>query len=86
MKTTIDIPDPLLKRLRQRAARDGTTMRALIHAALQSFLSGSPRRATDFTLRDGSFNGDGPAVDPSDWSVIRERAYEGRGGEKDAAG
>lgn len=49
MKTTIDLPDDLLIEAKQRAARDRTTMRALVERALRRDLkrSGNPagRRA-----------------------------------------
>jgi len=84
MKTTIEIPDVLLRRLRERAARQGTTLKALVHAAIQEFLAG-PRGesgGTRFRLRDGSFGGDGPApgVTEGDWRTTLDLIYEGRGG------
>ncbi|MCG3127725.1 MAG: hypothetical protein CHACPFDD_02595 [Phycisphaerae bacterium] len=87
MKTTVEIPDALLARLRQRAVREKTTLRALIHAALQQFLAG-PRRATRFRLKDGSVAGEGLAqgLDDGDWRPIRELTYAGRGGVTDRGG
>jgi hypothetical protein len=82
MKTTIDIPDPLLDQLRLRAVREKTTLRELFHTALKQFLS--PRRPTDkpFKLKDGSFKGRGlvPGVQEGEWAQIREMIYEKRGG------
>jgi hypothetical protein len=38
-RTTVDIPEPLLDALRQRAARSGTSMQALIVQALEETYS-----------------------------------------------
>jgi hypothetical protein len=82
MKTTVDIPESLFRQLRDRAGRENTTMKSLIHAALRSFLSTSRRGRTGFTLKDGSVGGQGlaPGLEEGEWRQIRELAYEGRGG------
>ena len=36
MKTTLDIPDALLRKARMRAAREGTTLRAIVTRALEA--------------------------------------------------
>ncbi len=83
MKTTLDISDPILDRLRARAARDGTSMKTLVNAALRQFLgaSGGPR-PKKFKLRDASVKGNGlaPGIREGDWEQIRDIIYEGRGG------
>lgn len=38
MKTTLDIPDPLFREAKMVAARDGTTLRAVVTEALQAEL------------------------------------------------
>jgi hypothetical protein len=43
IRTTVDIPEPLHHRLRQRAERSGTSMRALIIRALEQTYS-EPRK------------------------------------------
>jgi hypothetical protein len=45
MKTTLVIDDQVMTRLKQEAARQGTTISALVEAALRSFLR-RPRRRT----------------------------------------
>ncbi|HUF49886.1 MAG TPA: ribbon-helix-helix protein, CopG family [Longimicrobiales bacterium] len=42
MKTTLMIPEPLLRRLKREAARQGTTISALVERALRLLLDGSP--------------------------------------------
>lgn len=39
MKTTLDIPDPLFREAKMAAARDGTTLRAVVTQALQAELA-----------------------------------------------
>ena len=38
MKTTLDIPDPLFREAKMVAARDGTTLRAVVTQALEAEL------------------------------------------------
>jgi hypothetical protein len=81
MKTTLDISDPLLKDARRLAARDGTTLRALVEKGLRTVITESKQR-TSFKLRDGSFKGKGlqPEFADAGWDEIRRAIYEGRGG------
>lgn len=82
MKTTVDIADAVFESARRLAAREGTTMRALIEEGLRTLIR--QRRATPrtFVLRDASFKGDGlvPGVSLDDWSHVRGLIYEKRGG------
>ena len=82
MKTTLELSDSLLDRLRERAAREKTTLRALVSTAIQQFLRSPGGPAGRFRLKDGSVAGNGPApgVQEGDWRQIQELAYEGRGG------
>lgn len=41
MKTTLDIPDPLFREAKMVAAREGTTLRAVVTRALQTELERS---------------------------------------------
>lgn len=45
MRTTIDIPDPIYRRLKSRAASEGTSTKELILRGAKSVLKGSLRKA-----------------------------------------
>ena len=81
MKTTVEIPDALLAEARKLAAREGTTVRALIEQGLRRVI-GERKRAGPFRLRQATFKGDGLQSDvaAASWERIRDMAYEGRGG------
>jgi hypothetical protein len=81
MKTTVEIPESLLEEAKRLAAREGTTLRALIEEGLRRILA-ERKRTGAFRLRKATFKGDGlqPAVAGSSWDRLREMAYEGRGG------
>jgi predicted transcriptional regulator len=81
MKTTIEISDTLLRAAKCLAAERDTTLRTVVETALRNYLEAAlaePRPR----LRRHSFRGRGlqPGLSESEWAVIRERAYEGRGG------
>lgn len=80
MKTTVDISDSLLDDARKLAAREGSTVRALIEAGLRREIQ-ERKRTGRFRLRRASFKGKGlnPALAGESWERIRELAYEGRG-------
>jgi hypothetical protein len=80
MKTTIEIPDSILKEARKLASREGTTVKALVVESLQKVIV-ERKRPRAFKLRRATFKGKGlqPQVDGSSWERIRDLAYEGRG-------
>ena len=80
MKTTVEISDGILDDARKVAAREGTTVRALIEAGLRREIL-ERRRASRFRLRRASFKGRGlrPELSGATWEQIRDLAYEGRG-------
>jgi 2'-5' RNA ligase len=43
MKTTVDLPDELLREAKASAAREGTSLRELLTAALRNHLRGSEK-------------------------------------------
>ena len=80
MKTTVELPDALLREAKRVALREGTTVRALIERGLRSVVSGR-RGAAPFTLRNAAFHGDGVVAGRSlrDWETIRDLSYSERG-------
>lgn len=82
MKTTLDISDPLLSDARKVAAREGTTLRALVEQGLRNVIAEKRERKKPFKLRDASVEGEGinPELAEAGWDEIRRLAYEGRGG------
>jgi hypothetical protein len=80
MKTTIDIADPLLEAAKEAAAREGTTLRALVELGLRQVLETREHRGA-FRLRKASFRGQGlqPGAMDLSWEQMRELAYGERG-------
>jgi hypothetical protein len=80
MKTTVDIATDLLRQAKGVAARERTTLRALLEEGLRWAL-GRRRRRDRFTLRDATVGGKGvqPGVDDTDWASLRDSSYGGRG-------
>lgn len=81
MKTTIEIADPLLRKARRVAAREGVTLRALVERGLSRVVS-ETKAPIPFKLRRATFKGKGLQADfrNASWEALREAAYEGRGG------
>jgi hypothetical protein len=81
MKTTIQIPDSLLEAARQVAARENTTLKALVEEGLRRVID-ERKQSSGFRLRKVTFQGDGlqPDLEGNRWERIRKKAYEGRGG------
>jgi len=70
MKTTLIIPDPLMRRLKREAARQRTTISALVERALRLLLEeGAPVTSLEPLPR---FHGGRPRVDVAN----REALYE----------
>ncbi|MCK6385638.1 MAG: type II toxin-antitoxin system VapB family antitoxin [Rhodocyclaceae bacterium] len=81
MKTTIEIPDALMEQARRLAAREHTTLRALVEQGLREVIA-DKKRAAGFRLRRATFKGSGlqPPLRDAGWERIRDMSYEGRGG------
>ena len=80
MKTTVEISDSLLREVKSLAARDHTTVRALVEEGLRR-IAAERQRAKPFKLRKVSFRGKGlqPRMAGASWQQIRDAAYKGRG-------
>ena len=85
MKTTVEISDAVFEAARSTAARDRTTLRALIEEGLRIALERRRGKSQPFQLVDASFNGDGlrDGVDLGNWEQIRALVYEGHGRDGD---
>lgn len=71
MKTTLEIPDGLMRELKARAVHEGTTMSELVESALRALLAPEDRKARQLPPLP-TWNGGGWVVDPAD----REALYE----------
>jgi hypothetical protein len=80
MKTTVEISDALLNAAKSTAAREGSTVRALIEEGLRKVLVERKGRG-EFRLRKVTFRGKGlrAEAEQAGWEAIREMVYEGRG-------
>jgi hypothetical protein len=82
MRTSVDIPDPLLNKARSVARKRKTTLRSILLEGLREVLEKERQKRPTYELPDESF-GEGGLVEglaPTDWEQIRATAYEGRGG------
>ena len=81
MKTTIEIPDSLLKEAKELAASRGTTLKELVATGLHAVVNDA-REPTHVSYRRHTVNGNGlqPGVSTGTWDIIRSLAYEGHGG------
>lgn len=81
MKTTVHIPDSLLEEARKIAAREKTSIKALIEEGLLRSIN-ERKKERVFVLRKATFKGDGlhPNAAGLSWEGIRELSYEDRGG------
>lgn len=75
MKTTLNIDDGVMTRLKREAARTGRTMSELVETALRGLLQAKPAAIELRPLP--SFNSGGPLVDIADREALY-RAMEGR--------
>ena len=80
MKTTVELPDSLLRHVKQIAVKERTTVKALIEQGLRTVVADRKQRR-GFRLRQAAFRGDGLVAGRSlqDWAAIRELVYAERG-------
>jgi Arc/MetJ family transcription regulator len=76
IKTTIELPDALVKEAKQAAAEEGISLRALVDRALRDLLE-ARRKHDGFRLRDASVGGRGLTSEWRDagWDRIRDEIY-----------
>jgi hypothetical protein len=80
VKTTLDISDGLMLRIKALAKRNGTTIRSLMEEGLEMVLaarsSARPAKVTPVTFRGSGLSRE---FQGASWDRIRAAAYEGRG-------
>ncbi|WP_197507696.1 type II toxin-antitoxin system VapB family antitoxin [Mycobacterium sp. ACS4331] len=77
MKTTVTLPDELVRQAQALARRDHTTLRELIETGLRAVVK--QRSATSaFELPDASVDGRGmqPEFRGASWAQIRDAVYD----------
>ena len=80
MKTTVELPDSLLREAKRVALKNRTTVKALIEQGLRTVVA-ERKRPAGFQLRKAAFRGDGLVSGRSllDWASIRDLVYSERG-------
>lgn len=76
MKTTIELPDELMRQVRSVARQEGASLRALVEEGLQRSLEArrqAVRRQLDFPIYGGS--GWTHEFQDAPWSRIRDEIY-----------
>lgn len=77
MKTTVNLPDELVREAQELARQQRTTLRELIETGLRAVVR---QRTTDstFVLEDASVDGQGlqPAFRGASWDQIRNAIYD----------
>ena len=77
MKTTVELSDDLLERAKAAAAREGSSVKALIEEGLRKVLAEREKASGRFQLRRVTVAGQGLGPQFADsWDAIREAIYE----------
>lgn len=74
MKTTVDIAEGMLREAKLIAAREGTTLKALVEEGLRHVIDEREQKKTGFRLRDvryGSGGGVPGGPDINDWAAMK---------------
>jgi hypothetical protein len=74
MRTTIDLPDELMRTAKQKAAEDNTTLREIFDRALRQYLAG-PQPQKPFKLRLKPLPG-GKMLIPESMLESREKLFD----------
>ena len=79
MKTTVDLPDALVREAQDVARTEGMTLRALLEDGLRAALA-RRRSATRFELPDASVDGNGvrPGFRAAGWDDLLAASYGDR--------
>lgn len=76
MKTTVNLPDELLREAREVARRERTTVKELIETGLRTVVEQRSRESR-FVLADASVDGRGlqPGFRGASWDEVRDAIY-----------
>jgi hypothetical protein len=76
MKTTVNLPDELVREAQELARRERTTLRELIESGLRAVIK-QRCGASSFVLADASVDGLGlqPAFRGASWEKVRDEIY-----------
>ena len=79
MKTTVELPDDLVREAQQIARAEGTTLRSVLEEGLRAVIN-RHKAAQQFALRDASVDGRGlnPDLAEAGWEMIRGISYGDR--------
>lgn len=79
MKTTVELPDELLREAQNIARVEGTTLKSVLEEGLRAVIA-RYHRAQQFRLRDASVPGRGIQAEfaDADWAKIRAASYGDR--------
>lgn len=76
MKTTVNLPDELLRQAQELARRERTTLKQLIETGLRTVVA-QRSSGSDFRLPDASVDGNGlrPEFRGATWEQLRDAIY-----------
>jgi len=78
VKTTVEIPDAVMRKAKLYAADQGIPLREVFTRGVEAVV-GDKKRSAPFRLKTITTKGKGLVV-PGDWDSIRDLSYKGRGG------
>lgn len=79
MRTTIDIPDQIMNRLKAHVEKSGLSIKEVVSQAISLYFSQKAEiKKTQFILSDCSVDGDGLSSDfqGKGWESIRDAVYD----------
>ena len=81
VKTTFNLPEPLLVQAKALAAQRGTTVRAIVESGLRQVIEQSTNDQKPFKLRQASVSGTGLQAEAQGLSMSQliDMSYAGRG-------
>ena len=78
MKTTVELPDELLREAKSYAAKRGVPLREVFETGLRQVLHPA-KRPSRFQLKTITVKGEGLQIEGG-WQAIRSAIYRGQGG------